>query len=35
MREIKEILIEYVEQLQSPSLFLKESVNVSPVEVPR
>ena len=30
MREIKEILIEYVEQLQSPSLFLKESVNVSP-----
>ena len=29
MREIKEILIEYVEQLQSPSLFLKESVNVS------
>ena len=30
MREIKEILIEYVEQLQSPSLFLKERVNVSP-----
>ena len=29
MREIKEILLEYVEQLQSPSLFLKESVNVS------
>lgn len=30
MREIKEILREYVEQLQSPSLFLKEGLNVSP-----
>lgn len=30
MREIKEILREYVEQLQSPSLFLKEGLKVSP-----